>query len=246
MRPVFHAALALLLLAPSAARAQEAPVEVRAGSALVDAWRVSARTDTFAIEDESGPHALLVIRTAMMGDSAVLRVERTLVGSREISVDSFAARRPTLVPLFDEHGGAALRRLTFPTGRVVGDVTPRGGAASRVDAALDPPAFYMNTTDLLLASLPLAEGRRFDVRMWDPEDGPYVLRAHVARGETVTTLEGGRCDAWRVETDDADRPSVYWVDKQTQSLLAYAAGDFALRIVRSRACPAAGPERSTR
>jgi len=250
MRPVFlvvPAALALLTLAHRPARAQDTPVEVRAGSTVVNASRIAARTDTFAIGDDEGAAALLVIRTAALGDSALLRVERIVAGTLEISVDSFAARTPSLAPLYDdEHRRESSRQLTFHPGRVLGKVTPRGGATRRVNAVLAPPAFYMNTSDLLLASLPLAEGRRFDVRMWDPEKGPYLLRVRVARAETVPTLEGGRCDAWRVEASDLGGPSVYWMEKGTQSLLAYAADNVIIRVLRHRACPAGGPERSTR
>jgi hypothetical protein len=250
MRVPLFAVVTIVAATPAVACAQgTAPVEVHAGSALVDARRVAARTDTFAMAFHGGGSALLVIHTAALGDTALLRVERILVGGAEASTDSFAARRPTLEPLYDENRNAeTTRHLTFPRGRVFGKTIPASGAARPVSATLDPPAFYANTSDLLLASLPLEAGKSFSVAMWSPDSGPYVLHARVARTETVPTLEGGRCEAWRIEATEPDgQHSVYWVERRSQALLAYTAGQVQLRITRHPACRVDdGSQRATR
>jgi hypothetical protein len=200
---------------------------------------------------ESGAAALLTIRTAPGGDAAaptLLRVERisTLDGS-EVSVDSFAARRPTLVPLFDvQRQRRSTRTLNFPPGAVTGK-KESGGTRTPVNATLDPPAFYMNTTDLLLASLPLEQGREFRVAMWDPEHGAYMLRLHAAEALATHTVDGGTCEAWKVQADDRGGPSTYWVERRTRALLAYEAEGMELRIVHHPACPAStGGRRESR
>jgi len=243
---------ALVLLVFSAAPAPaQTPVEVRAGDAIVDAARVEARTDTFAMAFESGGAALLVIRTALGGDAAaptLLRVERisTLEG-REVSMDSFAARRPTLVPVFDvQRQRRSTRTLSFPPGAVTGK-KESGGTRTPVNATLDPPAFYMNTTDLLLASLPLEQRREFRVAMWDPDHGAYTLRLLAAAALTTHTVDGGTCDAWKVEAEDRDGAATYWVERRTRALLAYQAEGMELRIVHHPACPpSAGGRRESR
>jgi len=239
----------MLFLAAAPALAQ-APVEVRAGDAIVNAWRVEARTDTFAMAFESGGAALLVIRTAHAGEAAaptLLRVERisTLEGT-EVSMDSFAARRTSLVPVYDvEHHRRSTRTLTFPPGSVTGK-KETGGVRTPVNATLDPPAFYMNTTDLILASLPLEQRREFRVAMWDPDHGAYTLRLHPAAAETTRTVDGGTCDAWKVEVDERNGRSTYWVERRTQALLAYVAEGMEIRIVRHAACPASDGRRESR
>jgi len=239
MRPI-HLAAAFLAAVPLAARAQDtAAVAVHAGSPLVDARRVAMRTDSFEMRWGGGETAMLVIRTAALGDTALLRVERISAGPSVLSTDSFAARRPTLEPLYDdEQRASSHQHFTFNHGRVFGKTTGEGGDARPVSATLDPPAFYLNTSDLLLASLPLAQGRAFDVALWGAEKGAYTLHARVVRAETVPTLEGGRCEAWRVETRGEGDDSVYWVERRSQSLLAYSSGELRLTIARHAACRA--------
>jgi hypothetical protein len=228
----------------------QAAAEVHAGDAIVNAARLQARTDTFAMAFSSGGAALLVIRTALTGEgagAAVLRVERiSALTGEEVSVDSFSARRPGLQPLadFERHAGST-RTLLFPPGAVTGK-KERAGRRTPVGARLDPPAFYMNATDLLLASLPLEQRRELRLAMWDPEQGAYTLVLHPARAEMVQTMDGGTCDAWRVEADDRDSPSTYWVERRSRTLLAYRADGLELRIVHHPACPAADGRRESR
>ncbi|HEX8246441.1 MAG TPA: hypothetical protein VF541_23250 [Longimicrobium sp.] len=232
--------LAASLTAAAPLRAQ-APVEVHAGDAIVNAARLVARTDTFAMAFESGAAALLVIRTALAGEGAtasVLRVERiSALTGEQVSVDSFSARRPALQPLADvqRHAGD-VRTLLFPPGAVTGK-KEHGGVRTSVNARLDPPAFYGNTTDLLLASLPLEQGRQFRVAMWHPDRGAYTLVLNPAARATVQTVDGGTCDAWEVEAEEPDGPSTYWVERQTRTLLAYRAEGLELRIVHHPSCP---------
>lgn len=243
VRPLLHAAtLAASALLPFAARAQDTTaVEVRPGNPLLNTSRIAARTDTFELRVEDQEPIELVIRTTAVGDTALLRVERMNVDGTELNVDSFAVRRSTLAPLFAETRGAlASSRLTFPAGRVEGTVTPRDDAERTVSESLTAPTFYSNSVDMVLAALPLEAGRSFSLGMWAPSTSADDLQARVVRAETAFTADGGRCDAWRVESTDAEgQTSVYWLERGTHSLLAYSARGMEIRIAHHPGCPRA-------
>jgi hypothetical protein len=233
--------LTLLFLSLLAApvRAQ-GPVQVHAGDAIVNAARVAARTDTFAITTDRTA-AVLIIRTAMAGTEAapaLLRVERIMtVRGVEVSVDSFAARRPMLQPVFDVSTHPNRTRMLFFSATGVTGKVERDGVRTPVNATLDPPAFYGNTVDVLLASLPLEQGREFDVAMWDADTGRWQLRLHPAVAATVRTVDGATCDAWRVDADEHEGTSTYWVERSTGALLAYRSGGLEIRIAHHAGCP---------
>jgi hypothetical protein len=238
MRLILAAALAASVLLPVATRAQDtAGVEVRPGSTLLDASRIAARTDTFAMRMEFGP-IQLVIRTAPLGDTALLRVERMSFEGREIGADSFAVRRSGLAPLFAESRGImGTSRLTFPPGRAEGTYTPPDREERIIAETLSEPLFYANSMDLVLASLPLAAGRSFDLATWTPGGLNGVISVRVPRAEEVQIADGSRCDAWRVETvEETGRSPVYWIERSTGALLGYSADDTEIRIARLAAC----------
>ena len=233
------------MLLPLTACAQDTPaVEVRPGSSLLNTSRIAPRTDTFELRVEDQDPIEMVVRTTPLGDTALLRVERMSVDGREINVDSFAVRRSTLAPLFAETRGAlASSHLTFPPGRVEGTVTPRDDAERTVSEPLGAPAFYSNSVDMVLAALPLEAGRSFSLGMWAPSTSADDLQARVVRAETAPTADGGRCDAWRVESTDAEGgSSVYWLERGTHSLLAYSARGMQIRVAHHPACPRASTD----
>ncbi len=231
------AAFAVSALLPVAARAQDA-VEVRPGSSLLNASRIVARTDTFELRVEGGSPIQLVLRTAALGDTALLRVERMSFEGREIAVDSFAVRTRGLAPLFVEsRGTSGGSRLTFPPGRVEGTYTPPDGEQRTIAETLSEPRFYANSLDLLLASLPLEAGRSFDLATWSPAGLDGVITVRVPRAETVQAVDGARCDAWRVETmDESGRTPVYWIERNTGALLGFSDAGMEIRIIRHGTC----------
>lgn len=228
--------LVLALALPSAAARAQAPVQVRAGSAVVDASRLESRTDTF-VATRADRTMGLEIRTAVE-PAAVLRVERMFaMNGVTMHVDSFQAARPSLVPEWTEMRSITGDRtsLRFHGTEVTGSQV-KSGAALAVSLHADPPSFYANSTDLVLASLPLAEGRRFTVSMVDLERGRYDLELTVAGIDRLIAADGGTCDAWRIEATGEAEPSTYWVERRSQTLLGYRAGEWRLRIVHHPAC----------
>ena len=233
------ATVAASVLLPFAARAQDtARVEVRPGSPLLDGSRIITRTDTFEVRVEGVDPVRLVVRTAALGDTALLRVERMSSGDTELGADSFVVRRATLAPLYGASRDVmASSRLTYPPGRVEGVYAPADGEERTVSERLSAPVFYSNSVDLVLASLPLEAGRSFDLATWTPAGLDGFISARVIGAEMVPTVQGARCTAWRVETENEDgAASVYWIEESTRSLLAFSAGWMQIRVLRHSAC----------
>jgi hypothetical protein len=236
--------LAAALLAPSAAIAQQPATEIRPGSREIDGSRIVPRADTFAVTALDGENALpavyLELRTARIDAEvpAVSRVERMLsIVGVEISVDSFTVAAATLAPLwFSARGREAAGSLSFD-GLAVRGSRMAGGSFTPLEARLSAPVFLGNSVDVILSTLPLAEGSAFRWPILREEDaGLDWVDARVTRHERVRTLQGGRCDAWRVETRSGGEPGVYWMERRTGEMLQYEGAGVRFRIVSHRAC----------
>jgi hypothetical protein len=235
-------AAGLLALGAACSQAQDTTPIIRPGDARVDASRLPLRSDTFLLAPQPKLALRLVIstrRATLEQGPALLRVETISVpGGEALSADSFAARSPSLAPLFDqEFAGDNARQLRFSADSVTGSRLDEG-ERKQVAERLAAPAFYMNTTDLLLGSLELREGMRFRLGMWDPDHGAYTVLAQVRPPETVLTVEEGRCSAWRVETAEQGVNSVYWIEVRSHTMLRYQANGLEIRAYRHPSCPA--------
>lgn len=242
----FLAATLATLVANATAHAQDAAV-IRPGSREVNGSRVAARTDTFAVsgllEGREVPMGSLELRTTLVtaaGAPAVSRVERmTLLGGMEVSVDSFTLAAATLAPLaYADRAGTDEASFVFD-GLTVRGTRSEEGKREPVAVRLAAPVFLGNSMDVILSALPLAEGRAFRwerLREYDVRVDSVEVR--VAGRETVRTVSGGSCGAWRVEVRSDGGTSVYWVEKETGELLRYEDEDQRFLILRHRACPA--------
>ena len=237
-------AAALVALAPAATLAQQPATEIRPGSREIDASRVVPRADTFAVTALDGgagwPAVWVELRTARIDAEvpAVSRVERmkSLVGV-ELSVDSFTLVAATLAPLwFSGRSRDAAGSLAFD-GLSVRGSRMSGGTFTPVEARLSAPVFLGNLIDVVLSTLPLAEGRAFRWPILREEDaGLDWVDARVTKRERVRTVQGGRCDAWRVETRAGGEPGVYWMERRTGEMLQYEGAGVRFRILSHRAC----------
>lgn len=237
-----------IAIVPASAVAQRA-VEIQPGSRELDVSRIVPRTDTMAVlqrvENQDVQLMTLVLSTARKivdGVSVVVRVERALDSNgNPVLSDSFTVTAATLAPL-----GYGWRYETGPGGIRVDGLTVRGanttGYAPRViDLRLSGPAFFRNQLDMVLAALPLAQGRAFGWRALLEEEGRESrIDARVAGADRVRTMSGGMCDAWRVEVRSGIGMSNYWVDRRSGELLQYKEGPMTYRIVRHRSCPLPG------
>jgi hypothetical protein len=220
------------------AAAQTATPEVGPGSAEIRTDSLRDQVDTLDVMMARGEEAVsmgvLVLRTTRTDTATLLRVERlTGRGGAVMGVDSFTVDGRTLAPIAVHTMEAnGTRKLRFEAGRVRGS----GG-----DTPLAAPAFYGNSTDLVLAALPLRAGYEARVRFFDHgEEGASSSRVRVAGSEDVATRDGGRCTAWRVEVEGGSHTGTYWISAGTRALVRYD-GDSGLRILRRSGCGAASP-----
>lgn len=238
MKSIYAFALAALAGALPAA-AQTTTPEVGPGSAEIRTDSLRDQADTLDVMiargDDAVPVAMLVLRTTRTDTATLLRVERvTRSGGAVMGVDSFTMHRRTLAPIaVHTTEGNGTRKLRFEGGRVRGS-----GAAGRVDTPLAAPAFYGNSTDLVLAALPLRAGYEARVRFFEHGARAASARLRVTGSEDVATRDGGRCTAWRVEVEGGSHAGTYWI--ANRSLVRYD-GDGGLRIVRRFGCAAASP-----
>jgi hypothetical protein len=238
-------AAALVAFAPAAALAQQPVTEIRPGSPEIDGSRIVPRADTFAVMAVNARDALptvyVELRTARIdvaGVPAVSRVERmrSLPGV-ELSVDSFTVAAGTLAPLsVSERSRSAQGSLAFEGLAVTGHRMSRG-TMTPVEVRLSAPVFLGNSIDVVLSTLPLAEGRAYRWPILREEDaGLDSVDARVTRRERVRTVQGGTCLAWRVETRAGGEPGVYWMERRTGELIQYEGAGVRFRILSHRAC----------
>ena len=242
------AAAALLVAVPAAC--QSAAREIGPGSAEIRAEQVRERADTLDLLVPQGGGAqaagMVVLQTTLGEAQGVLvRVERITDGDGNLmALDSFTVDRATLAPLTVlARGGTGMRKLRWEAGRVRGHDADGG----TIDVAADEPAFYSNSVDMVLAALPLAEGYEAAIRFsgGDEQNGSSPVR--VTGQEDVTTGDGGRCRAWRVEVGGSGHAGTYWIGAGDRALVRFDGGSGGVRILRRNGCGAAPPgNRATR
>jgi len=232
--------LPLLLLAATATRAgaQDA-VEVAPGNALVATGHFRERTETFHMLREGERIATVRLSTRFAvatGRPVVVRVEALAAGDRTMGSDSFVVDRGTLAPLSVSRTGEGMQQASFDGLRV----RREGRAGAKRTAAttvLEGPAFYGNSLDLVLGALPLREGFRARLALYEPEDaGRAWTTIRVAGSESVRTDDGGSCRAWRVEVEGGDHEGTYWIEQASRTLAAYQPEEEGFVIRRRDGC----------
>jgi hypothetical protein len=246
LRRTSRSAALLLALAAAPLAAQEAdPATVLLpGDAALRPSRVRVGADTFRIsfanDSRDVPAGSLVLATTRRQEDGVallVRVETTRYGMRPSTVDSFAVSAETLAPRWAAGvGGDAAQSLRWDGMRVRGSVR-LDGQKVQVDTRTESGVFHDNATDLLLASLPLAEGWRGTWPVFDRGEALDAwVQAVVTTAEAVTLTDGTSAYAWRVEVreDDTD-PSTYWIARDDGRLLRFASAPMqGMRVVITR------------
>lgn len=238
IHPLAAAALLACACAPAAA-AQNGIL--RPGNAAVSTQTIGDRVEEFDVyaggAEGRGPIGRMMLRTrvvAVGGEGAVVRTETLWIDDDVVQVDSFTLRRLTLAPLqmrssLTDHGVS----LEFAPGSVR-QVDGGDWGADTTDVPLPEPVFLGGTTDLLLASLPLAPGYRAELAVYDADEGIGTLGIDVEVAEEVALPDGGSVSAWRVAVHENGWTSTYWMDRESRTLVQFESAGGAFRVVRSR------------
>ncbi len=240
------AALALLLALPVMARAQTTgaePPTVVPGDAAVDGRRIApGTTELRLLVSQDGQEQQLAtiteqIREIEVDGRAALERVQTVVMPMGTAVDTVVVDRASLAPVrHRSHNPQRVMSLDFAGARVTGSVTAAGGAPQPVEAELDTPVFDSNPLDLVVRSLPLAEGyaARIPIYLHDLGGTVWVV-ARVAGAEAVDGGGDATEDAWLVEVEANGQISRFWVAKTSREMLRQGsspAPGVELRIVR--------------
>lgn len=219
--------LAAALLAPCPGAAQ---AHVEPGSPLLDASRIQAGIETLVhVRPGNGGDSLtymLLLDTrhaGAAGRETIIRAERVPVQTGSFVLDSFAVVRRTLAPVFTK--GA---QFAFTFNRTTGG------------------KFYINSIDLVLRALPLADGFSAMLPTYDPVESRTFDRRVIVEGvEDVPTVDGGVCRAWRVHItgrdDDAQR---FWISAASHALVRHQRDGASDYLVRMQGCAAPDASRT--
>jgi dipeptidyl aminopeptidase/acylaminoacyl peptidase len=155
------------------------------------------------------------------GRPALLRIQSLASPMLGTSVDTVIVERATLAPI--RQRSVNMRRtmsLDFRGDSVVGSVTPAGGTAQAIALRADTALFDSNTIDLVLRTLPLAEGYAVRHPVYLHEGGGKVwVTSRVTGSEKVPDDAGALVDAWVVESKIGPQTFRIWIAKDSREVL---------------------------
>jgi hypothetical protein len=150
--------------------------------------------------------------------AAVLQV--ITVNRREhLTVDSTLFARATLRPIWEHVHGATTSLLAFDGTRVTGTVARGDSSRRAITFTTMVPAFSSSTDDMVVQSLPFAEGYQV-VLPFMGEDDVEQDTIRVRRREPVKTTRGVR-DAWTVDLLSPGSTETLWIDSSTRAILRH-------------------------
>lgn len=169
------------------------------------------------------------IRTEMTtievnGRPAFLRVQTLTSPMLGTGVDSIVVDRATLAPIRQRSTNARrTMSLDFRNDSVVGSVTPAGAGAQAIAVRADTALFDANVLDLVLRSLPLAEGHAVRHPVYLHEGGGKVwVTSRVTGSERVAGEGGVMVDTWVVESKMGGQTFRHWIAKESREVLQSA------------------------
>lgn len=219
----------ILLLAsagPAEAQSTAGARTIRPGDAAIDGarirpgvWETRYVRVTAGQEQEVGivTHELTVLR---QDGEPLLRSVQTFRGARGGGVDTATAVLSSLGPRThrSNHGGATLA-LDFEGLRVRGRAVSAAGEHKAGDRTLDAPVFDSNFLELVLGSLPLAEGLHVTIPTYvhqKPE--PAWFEARVA-GQQPIALDDVTSTAWAVHLTYEQGRGTFWIDIDSRQMV---------------------------
>jgi dienelactone hydrolase len=171
-------------------------------------------------EREVGTARSEVTETTANGEPALQIVQLLSSPMMGNSTDTVVVLRQTLAPV--SHRSVNARRtmsLDFDRGTVKGTVTPAGGAAQAVNLT-GAPLFDSGVIELVLRSLPLAEGYAATLPAYLHEGGGRVsVTARVTGSERVTLADGSIVDSWVVESDMMGQKIRQYIAKDSRDVV---------------------------
>ncbi|HKC41782.1 MAG TPA: insulinase family protein [Gemmatimonadales bacterium] len=190
-----------------------------------DRNQIVARRDSFEAVYQGNPFGAQVTNVQMAGDSIVF-TEATTIGPGPaveqnttvvLSAADFAMRRA------DQTGRVQTQQskihLEYAGGRVKGSaVVPQGTGTPKtvaVDTTVPAGAVDDNALSLMVAALPLAEGKSFSLNVFSSGDGVTKVATVKVAGVENVTVPAGTFSAYRLEIAGMQLPIVMHVSTES-------------------------------
>lgn len=184
----------------------------------VTRWRLTVHKDTAT--RELGVMTSTTHYADYMGRPAILFVRTTPTPQGDI-VDSVLMFRRTLAPVWEHsHQPSKTMLLDFSDSAVTGEWAPADSAMRSVRHPIPRPVFNATAQELLVGSLPLADGYRTLLPIYSFELGGMELDTLSVVGTgRVKLRDGGERDAWKIAFADPFITATFWVDRETRRVL---------------------------
>jgi len=144
----------------------------------------------------------------------------TFTSPRGSVIDSTVCLAESLAPVMERsHQPTKTMSLDFAGARVTGLVAPKDSEAHALDMNTMVPVFNSTDADLVVASLPLADGYHAILPFYTYELGGLERdTVTVLRTEKIPTPDGART-AWVAQLADPFLHITYWIDTATRDVV---------------------------
>ena len=210
----------------AAAPAKAEPITLKVGDASLNGARLKPMTTTKRMLLVRGGQTQQVgtmtdeIRIANGEITRIQSISSPMIG---VSNDTIVFKQATFAPV--SHRGKSAQRalnLTYDGMKVTGSTTPAGATTGTpVDLTSDVALFDVNTLDLALHVLPLAQGYSAKIPGYMHEAGGKTwVTVEVTGSEQVAPAPGAApVDTWVVAADIAGQKVKHYVDKNTREII---------------------------
>ncbi|HEV8400124.1 MAG TPA: insulinase family protein [Gemmatimonadales bacterium] len=189
------------------------------GPVAFDHSQIVARSDSFQALVQGNPFGSQVTTVQTSGDSIVFTEATTLgpmVAQRTtvvLSAADFGMRRTDQTGTIQ--GQQAEIHLVYANGRVKGSaIVPQAGGTPKtvaVDTTIPAGAIDDNAIGLLVAALPLAEGKSFSLNVFSSGEGVTKVATIKVTGVENVTVPAGTFSAYKLEISGMQLPVVMHV-----------------------------------
>lgn len=216
----------------------------KAGPLTLDHAQVVARSDSFRIIVQGNPMGAMVTSVAAGGDSLVYTEHTTIAGGtvQQQTVVRFNPADLTVTKV-DQTGSTQGQptdiHVVYAAGRVKGSATtPQQGGTpktTQIDTTFAAGTYDDNALNLVIPALPLAEGKTFNVNVFESGRGQTQMMQMKVSDAGSVTVPAGTFTAWRLDLAGGQAPVAMYVTKDTPRKIVkieFVGAPFVMELVK--------------